>query len=150
TEPSMARRTPFFSAPPKRPPRPSPVRWFFWASLLWQSVRGDGCVWGGSPDELSHIAPFTREMCGALSKFDKFGYLNYGETSMNVSLTPELESLVNEKVQTGMYQTASEVVREALRLLKERDETKLRELRETIQVGIDQLERGEYTEYDPA
>ena len=57
---------------------------------------------------------------------------------MNVSLTPELESLVNEKVQTGMYQTASEVVREALRLLKERDETKLRELREA------------YTEYDPA
>ena len=69
---------------------------------------------------------------------------------MNVSLTPELESLVNEKVQTGMYQTASEVVREALRLLKERDETKLRELREMIEVGIDQLERGEYTEYDPA
>jgi antitoxin ParD1/3/4 len=56
---------------------------------------------------------------------------------MNVSLTPELESLVAEKVQTGMYQTASEVVREALRLLKERDETKLRELRETIQAGID-------------
>jgi antitoxin ParD1/3/4 len=69
---------------------------------------------------------------------------------MNVSLTPELESLVNEKVQTGMYQTASEVVREALRLLKERDETKLRELREMIQAGIGQLERGEYTEYDPA
>ena len=89
-------------------------------------------------------------MCGALSKFDNFGYLNYGETSMNVSLTPELESLVDEKVQTGMYQTASEVVREALRLLKERDETKLRELRETIQVGIGQLERGEYTEHDPA
>ena len=69
---------------------------------------------------------------------------------MNVSLTPELESLVDEKVQTGMYQTASEVVREALRLLKQRDETKLRELRETIQVGIDQLERGEYTECDAA
>ena len=34
---------------------------------------------------------------------------------MNVSLTPELESLVREKVETGMYQTASEVVREALR-----------------------------------
>jgi Arc/MetJ-type ribon-helix-helix transcriptional regulator len=41
-------------------------------------------------------------------------------------------------------------VREALRLLKERDEIKRRELREMIQVGIDQLERGEYTEYDPA
>jgi antitoxin ParD1/3/4 len=41
---------------------------------------------------------------------------------MNVSLTSELEQLVNEKVRSGLYQTASEVVREALRLLKQRDD----------------------------
>jgi antitoxin ParD1/3/4 len=41
---------------------------------------------------------------------------------MNVSLTPELEELVNEKVRTGLYQTASEVIRDALRLLKLRDD----------------------------
>jgi antitoxin ParD1/3/4 len=41
---------------------------------------------------------------------------------MNVSLTPELEALVNEKVRSGLYGTASEVVREALRLLKQRDD----------------------------
>jgi antitoxin ParD1/3/4 len=41
---------------------------------------------------------------------------------MNVSLTPELEKLVNEKVRSGLYQTASEVVRDALRLLKQRDD----------------------------
>jgi antitoxin ParD1/3/4 len=41
---------------------------------------------------------------------------------MNVSLTSELEKLVNEKVRSGLYQTASEVVREALRLLKQRDD----------------------------
>jgi putative addiction module CopG family antidote len=41
---------------------------------------------------------------------------------MNVSLTSELEELVNEKVRSGLYQTASEVVREALRLLKQRDD----------------------------
>jgi antitoxin ParD1/3/4 len=41
---------------------------------------------------------------------------------MNVSLTPELEKLVNDKVRSGLYQTASEVVREALRLLKQRDD----------------------------
>ena len=41
---------------------------------------------------------------------------------MNVSLTPELEALVNEKVRGGLYGTASEVVREALRLLKQRDD----------------------------
>ncbi len=41
---------------------------------------------------------------------------------MNVSLTVELEELVNEKVRSGLYHTASEVVREALRLLKLRDD----------------------------
>ena len=41
---------------------------------------------------------------------------------MNVSLTPELEKLVQDKVASGLYQTASEVVREGLRLLKERDD----------------------------
>ena len=63
---------------------------------------------------------------------------------MNVSLTPELESLVQEKVQTGMYHSASEVVREALRLLRERDElrqTGLAALRKEIAVGIEQADR---------
>jgi antitoxin ParD1/3/4 len=46
---------------------------------------------------------------------------------MNVSLTPELERLVNDKVRSGLYQTASEVVREALRLLKQRDDETRRE-----------------------
>jgi antitoxin ParD1/3/4 len=41
---------------------------------------------------------------------------------MNVSLTTKLEELVNEKVRSGLYHTASEVVREALRLLKLRDD----------------------------
>ncbi len=40
---------------------------------------------------------------------------------MNVSLTPELEELVRHKVQSGRYLSASEVMREALRLLEERD-----------------------------
>ncbi|MEO5820296.1 MAG: type II toxin-antitoxin system ParD family antitoxin [Vicinamibacteraceae bacterium] len=59
---------------------------------------------------------------------------------MNVSLTPELERLVNEKVESGLYQTASEVVREALRLLKDRDaEREL--LRTDVKAGFDQLLR---------
>jgi putative addiction module CopG family antidote len=41
---------------------------------------------------------------------------------MNVSLTPELEKLVQKKVQTGRYTSASEVIREALRLMEPRDE----------------------------
>ena len=65
---------------------------------------------------------------------------------MNVSLTPELERLINDKVDTGSYQTASEVVREALRLLKLRDEG-LVQLRRDVQAGFDQIERGEFAEY---
>ena len=65
---------------------------------------------------------------------------------MNVSLTPELEQLIRTKVQSGLYLSASEVVREALRLLEERDRVqamKLAELRKEIQVGLDQADRGE-------
>ncbi len=66
---------------------------------------------------------------------------------MNVSLTPELERLVNDKVESGLYQTASEVVREALRLLKERDHAR-EHLRADVQAGFDQLARGEGRAYD--
>ena len=65
---------------------------------------------------------------------------------MNVNLTPELESLVLNKVKTGRYNSASEVVREALRLFEERDHLRklqLRELRKQINEGWASLERGE-------
>lgn len=65
---------------------------------------------------------------------------------MNVSLTKELEALVQEKVRSGLYTSASEVVREALRLLRERDglhERRLRELDKDIAVGVQQADRGE-------
>jgi antitoxin ParD1/3/4 len=65
---------------------------------------------------------------------------------MNVSLTPELEKLVQEKVTSGLYQTASEVIREALRLLKERDDQHAA-LRGQIQRGLTQLDQGAYREY---
>jgi antitoxin ParD1/3/4 len=64
---------------------------------------------------------------------------------MNVSLTAELEQLVAEKVKTGMYQTASEVVREGLRLLRERD---MAQLRGDIRAGFEAINRGEYEDYD--
>lgn len=72
---------------------------------------------------------------------------------MNVSLTPELETMVAEKVKSGLYNSASEVVREGLRLIREQDqlrEIKLEELRREIQIGIDQLDRGEFTSYNSA
>ena len=47
---------------------------------------------------------------------------------MNVSLTPELEAFVETRVKSGFYTSASEVVREALRLLAEQDAIKQRRL----------------------
>jgi antitoxin ParD1/3/4 len=70
---------------------------------------------------------------------------------MNVSLTPELEQLVNDKVKSGLYNSASEVVREALRLLKEQDALKayrFEEMRKEIAVGIAQADRGEMAPLD--
>ena len=64
---------------------------------------------------------------------------------MNVSLTPELEQLVQSKVQTGRYNSASEVVREALRLMDERDQLKAMqkdEIRKKIAAGLKSLEEG--------
>jgi len=65
---------------------------------------------------------------------------------MNISLTPELEKLVTQKVDSGLYQSASEVIREGLRLLDDQDrlrELHLNEVRKKIQTGLDQLDRGE-------
>jgi antitoxin ParD1/3/4 len=65
---------------------------------------------------------------------------------MNVSLTPALEKFVAQKVQSGLYQTASEVIREGLRLLEERDalhQARLDDIRQAIQDGNTQLARGE-------
>ena len=66
---------------------------------------------------------------------------------MNISLTPELEQLVNDKVKTGLYQTASEVIREGLRLLRERDQ-RVEALRRDVRAGFEAVERGEFTDYD--
>ncbi|MDA8305575.1 MAG: type II toxin-antitoxin system ParD family antitoxin [Deltaproteobacteria bacterium] len=67
---------------------------------------------------------------------------------MNISLTPQLEELVKRKVESGLYGSASEVMREALRLLDERDRLqamRIEELRAEIKKG---LESGEPTPLD--
>ncbi len=66
---------------------------------------------------------------------------------MNVSLTAELESVIAEKVDAGMYSSASEVVREGLRLLLLRDriyETKLAALKRDIRAGLDSIDAGRH------
>lgn len=69
---------------------------------------------------------------------------------MNVRLTQELEKFIEQEVKTGMYQSASEVIRAGLRLLKDEKTPKPRfmvssmeELEEKLLVGIRQLDRGE-------
>jgi antitoxin ParD1/3/4 len=59
---------------------------------------------------------------------------------MNISLTPQLEKLVQDRVKSGRYTSASEVIREALRLMDERDrllEAKFDQLRQDIREGLD-------------
>ncbi len=65
---------------------------------------------------------------------------------MNVSLTPKLEKMVQAKVKSGRYNSSSEVVREALRLLEQHDHLRtihLKELRSRIDEGLTSLDRGE-------
>ncbi|MBM0744455.1 type II toxin-antitoxin system ParD family antitoxin [Phormidium sp. CLA17] len=65
---------------------------------------------------------------------------------MNVSLTPELEQYVHGKVKSGRYLSASEVVREALRLLEDRDrlrEIQLAKLQKEIAIGVEKGDQGE-------
>ena len=63
----------------------------------------------------------------------------------NVSLTPEMEKFIQDKIDAGFYGTASEVIREGLRLLKHQDELReaqLDELRGEIQKGRDDIKNG--------
>ena len=68
--------------------------------------------------------------------------------TMNVNLSPQLEDMVRQKVATGLYTSASEVVREALRMMEAQDQlraAKLEQLRQDIREG---LESGESTPWD--
>ena len=70
---------------------------------------------------------------------------------MNEHLTQELEQLVHSRVKSGRYGSASEVVRDALRILADRDELmeiRKRELRKKIAQGLDCLHRSEGVDRD--
>lgn len=69
-------------------------------------------------------------------------------TTMNISLTDELAAIVNAKVQSGLYNNASEVMREGLRALIAQEEKRLLErdlIRKHIMQGLEQAERGEFS-----
>jgi antitoxin ParD1/3/4 len=62
---------------------------------------------------------------------------------MNVNLTPQLEEMVREKVASGRYNNASEVVREALRLLDDHERIRYDAFKAAVNKGLEELERGE-------
>ena len=83
-----------------------------------------------------------------LSTIDSYCYTSYS-FFMNVNLGTVFDNFIAELLETGTYQTQSEVVREGLRLLKEREELKqlrLAELRKEIAIGSKQADRGEFVD----
>lgn len=73
-----------------------------------------------------------------------------GRTTLNVSLTPELDQFVQDRVASGRYQTASEVVREGLRLLENQESersARFQALKSRLEAASAAAERGEL--FDP-
>jgi antitoxin ParD1/3/4 len=70
---------------------------------------------------------------------------------MHVSLTPDLEGIVSNSLEAGSYDSPTEVIREALLLLQQRDADR-QAMREhvlaQIAVGARAMERGEFGEYE--
>ena len=72
---------------------------------------------------------------------------------MHVSLTGKLDEYVRDKVATGLYNNASEVIREALRLkiaTEETEQVNALHLREAIELGWDQADQGKFSTYSLA
>jgi len=70
---------------------------------------------------------------------------------MDISLSPSLEHFVQEKVESGGYQSANEVISDALRLLQEHArprEELIEQLRKEIDIGLEQADRGEVAPLD--
>ncbi|MGE4299108.1 MAG: type II toxin-antitoxin system ParD family antitoxin [Desulfovibrionaceae bacterium] len=71
---------------------------------------------------------------------------------MHISLTPELEAQVKRKVESGLYNNASEVIREALRFMQTHEQLvyqmKLDALRKELSAGAAQAEAGEFVSHD--
>lgn len=72
-------------------------------------------------------------------------------TTVNISLTPELDAFLQSRVKSGQYQTTSEVVREALRLLQHQEKERvegLKQLKAKLQRGAAQAKRVELLDAD--
>jgi antitoxin ParD1/3/4 len=73
------------------------------------------------------------------------------QRTRNIALTPHFDRFVQGKIDSGRYQSASEVVRESLRLMEQYEHQRRRalaELREKIRVGYEQVKRGDTVDPD--
>ena len=91
--------------------------------------------------------------CNPVAQFGTLWYSSgmASRTTVNVSLTPELGAFLRNRVKSGRYQTTSEVVREALRLLERQEQEReegLRQLKAKLKRGAAQAERGELADGD--
>ena len=87
-----------------------------------------------------------------LAKIANAGYHGWKDRAMptrNVNLTEHFDRMIDEGVKSGRFSNASEMVREGLRLLEQRDEehrAHVEWLRGEVQKGIDDIESGAYSE----
>jgi antitoxin ParD1/3/4 len=98
-----------------------------------------------SNEQPDFVRPLLTKIDNALKIL--IGIRTWKGKPMNVNLTPELEQMVRDKVRTGRYNSASEVVREALRLMEERDQVKA-DIRKKIAEGIESARAGRLTDGD--
>ena len=74
------------------------------------------------------------------------------QITRNIALTPHFDKFVQKRVESGRYQSASEVVRDGLRLLEERENERQQSIshfRQDIETGWQQSERGELVDGPP-
>lgn len=98
---------------------------------------------------LSRFDPFGL----TLAKFAKADSFVVEMPTRNISLTPEQDAFVEKVVESGEYQNASEMVRDALRVLQQRrreDTLKLEALRAQLEIGVAALDRGDFVELEDA
>jgi antitoxin ParD1/3/4 len=70
-------------------------------------------------------------------------------SQLTITVTPELEAFIRERVSSGRFDTVSDVVREGLKLLEVREherEAALAEIRRDVQLGLDQARAGQLTD----
>lgn len=69
---------------------------------------------------------------------------------MNITLPPKMARFIRSKVKTGQYTDASEVVRDAVRHMQAAESAEIDWLRREVRAGFDDIENGDYTDYDDA